>query len=131
METEYPLYYRPFTASPYDFYFSVPESGVYTVDVNLNDLTVIVEEGSITGLPDAACSDAYSLQVGHGAIQLQVADGQSLRHVTLFDLGGRCLCRYADVKQVVQIKENLPVGLYVLKVLDGNGQLSVQKVLVK
>ena len=131
VETEYPLYYRPFTASPYDFYFSVPESGVYTVDVNLNDLTVIVEEGSITGLPDAACSDAYSLQVGHGAIQLQVADGQSLRHVTLFDLGGRCLCRYADVKQVVQIKENLPVGLYVLKVLDGNGQLSVQKVLVK
>ena len=107
------------------------EGGVYTIDVNLNDLTVIVEEGSSAGCLDVVSSAAYSLQVGNGALQLHVADGRSLRHVALFDLDGRCLCRHVDVAQVVQIGESLPMGLYLLKVLDGNGQLSVQKVLVR
>ena len=69
VETEYPLYYRPFTACPCDFHFSMLEGGVYTIDVNLNDLTVIVEEGSSAGCLDVVSSAAYSLQVGNGALQ--------------------------------------------------------------
>lgn len=131
VETEYGLMYRPFADVPGDYRFSVAGTGFYTVDVNMNDMTVIVEESGSTGVDETSADVPYRLQVWGGALHLMTVGDRVLRQIVLCDFAGRCCSQYADVCGSVLLGEGLPSGVYMIKTIDGEGKASVQKVMVR
>lgn len=129
-DTEYDLLYRPFEASPYDFKFKVTTAARYTVDVNLNRMTVIIESAGELGIENTAANDFCNIHISDRKVSLRLQDNAVVQTAAVFDISGKCVAFASEVQGTLTLAENLPDGIYIVRIESGNDKLT-EKIIIK
>lgn len=124
---EYPLSYIPVNGWPNNNNFKLSESGKYKFTIDLNTMTLKVDDGNEigTGVNTVDVANAQVL-VADGVVSI-VANG--FVQAAIYDLTGKCLNQVSG-EGTFTVSEGLTNGVYVLKMMVDGKEL-VQKVMVK
>lgn len=124
---EYPLSYIPVNGWPNNNNFKLSESGKYKFTIDLNTMTLKVDDGNEigTGVNTVDVANAQVL-VADGVVSI-VANG--FVQAAIYDLTGKCLNQVSG-EGTFTVSEGLANGVYVLKMMVDGKEL-VQKVMVK
>lgn len=116
-----------FTAGNYDNKFTVPSDGYYKLTVDLNALTLLVEQGEPTAIEEVSATVKPVVTVSGSTIQV-LANGAVVDDVMVFDLLGNCVASTAtDSDCSFDMAHG---GVYVVRINCGNAVYS-NKVIVK
>lgn len=120
VNTDYELNFRPNESDPNDFKFLTTSSGIYSISVNLNTMSMRITSGGSTPISDRTVDGiSFSIFLERGAIIIKSENDSCLGTINVFDVNGKKLNN-----------ENLFAGIYILKFIYNNNEFT-QKVLVK
>lgn len=128
--TEYKLNFRPLESSPYDFKFKLTDAGEYTIDVNLNDMTMIVELNRSAELGNPEMNDVCYVYISNKTVNIHFKEDVLVRTAMIYDVTGRCLNSNSNIQSSFVLASNLASGIYVIKVNSGNKEF-VQKIMIR
>ena len=116
-----------FTAGNHDNKFTVPYDGYYKLTVDLNALTLLVEQGDPTAIEEVSAAVKPVVTVSGSTIQV-LTNGAVVDDVMVFDLLGNCVAStVADSDCSFDMAHG---GVYVVRINCGNAVYS-NKVIVK
>jgi hypothetical protein len=116
-----------FTAGNHDNKFTVPSDGYYKLTVDLNALTLLVEQGDPTAIEEVSAAVKPVVTVSGSTIQV-LTNGAVVDDVMVFDLLGNCVAStVADSDCSFDMAHG---GVYVVRINCGNAVYS-NKVIVK
>ena len=116
-----------FTAGNHDNKFTVPSDGYYKLTVDLNALTLLVEQGDPTAIEEVSAAVKPVVTVSGSTIQV-LTNGAVVDDVMVFDLLGNCVASTAMVSDCSF--DMAHGGVYIVRVNCGNAVYS-NKVIVK
>ena len=109
--------------------FLVTTAGKYKFTIDLNELTLKVEDGNDIETGIASLDVAHCVVLAaDGAIS--VSSVAAIQQAAVYDIAGKCVNRLAGIEGRTVLADNLADGLYVVK-LWMNGEETTQKVMVK
>jgi hypothetical protein len=116
-----------FTAGNHDNKFTVPSDGYYKLTVDLNALTLLVEQGDPTAIEEVSAAVKPVVTVSGSTIQV-LTNGAVVDDVMVFDLLGNCVASTASDSDCSF--DMAHGGVYVVRINCGNAVYS-NKVIVK
>ncbi len=129
--TTYSLVYRPLNTNNMigDNKLIVKATGLYRLTIDLNTMTLKVENGEDIGTGmDALDATQCVVLAADGVIS--VSSATTIQQVAVYDIAGKCVNQLAGVEGRIVLADNLADGLYIVK-LRVNGEETTRKVVVK
>jgi hypothetical protein len=128
---EYDLYERANADQGYDNAFQVAETGVYTINVDLNTMTMTITDDQGTGINESYNETVpYTLTSLNGKIKFITADNFKADQFEIYNMAGSLIDAASNISTNFVTDSQLKCGIYVVKVRS-NGKTYASKVLVK
>lgn len=114
--------------------FDVPEDGTYSVRVEVNGCSGFSDEVEVStvvlGLDDEVEHRYRIIQSRQGSIEIRSNNYIPIRDLVIYTLDGRVVSRYEGLdSNRIALKAPLRAGFYLVRVIDGNHNLTTLKLI--